>query len=96
MKGELRWRGLNSISVSGHHNIKEGAVYCRYMKSQVEGVRGGLDNLLMSMYVQYIYYSQSSFTAYLTSQGNSTHAITGRLNFYVNCVRFTVHHFESE
>jgi hypothetical protein len=24
----IRWRGSNSISVSDHHNIKEGAVYC--------------------------------------------------------------------
>jgi hypothetical protein len=48
---ELRWRGSNSISVSGHYTIKEGAVYCTmYMKSQVEGAGGGLDNLLMSMY----------------------------------------------
>jgi hypothetical protein len=26
MKGELRWRGSNSIPVSGNHNIKEGDV----------------------------------------------------------------------
>jgi hypothetical protein len=45
MQGELRWRGSNSISVSGHHNIKEGIL--------ITGRRGGegegLDNLLMSM-----------------------------------------------
>jgi hypothetical protein len=39
-----------SISVSGHHKIKEGDVYCTmYMKSQVEGAGGGLDNIYMSM-----------------------------------------------
>jgi hypothetical protein len=51
MQGELRWRGSNSISVSGHHNIKEGAVYC--IVHEITGRRGGgwggLDNLLMSM-----------------------------------------------
>jgi hypothetical protein len=37
MKGELRWRGSsNSISVSGHHNINEGADYCIKIDSQVE------------------------------------------------------------
>jgi hypothetical protein len=28
MKVELRWRGPNGISVSDHHNVKEGAIYC--------------------------------------------------------------------
>jgi hypothetical protein len=38
------------ISVSGHHNIKEGAVSIVYMKSLVEGAGGrSIDNLLMSM-----------------------------------------------
>jgi hypothetical protein len=46
MKGELGWRGSNSISVSGHH---KGGRCIFYMKSQVEGPEGGLANLLMSM-----------------------------------------------
>jgi hypothetical protein len=49
-------RGSNSISVSGHHNIKEGAAYC--ILHAITGRRGGPggggpDNLLMSMVVPY-------------------------------------------
>jgi hypothetical protein len=39
--------GENSISVSGHHYIKEGTVYCTWNHRW----GGGLDNLLMSMIV---------------------------------------------
>jgi hypothetical protein len=41
-------RGSNSISVSGHHIIKEGAAYIAH---EITGIRGGggQDNLFMSM-----------------------------------------------
>jgi hypothetical protein len=53
MKGEIRCWGSNSISVSGHHNIQysKGGRCLLYMKSQVEGAGGGVDNLLISMMV---------------------------------------------
>jgi hypothetical protein len=35
MKGELRERGSNSISDSGHHNINEGAVL--YIVREITG-----------------------------------------------------------
>jgi hypothetical protein len=33
----LRWRGSNSISVSGHNNIRRALSVVQYTKSQVEG-----------------------------------------------------------
>jgi hypothetical protein len=50
MKRELWWRGSNSISGSGHHNtVYRRALSIVHEVTGIEGARGRLDNLLMSM-----------------------------------------------
>jgi hypothetical protein len=40
MKGELRWRGANRISIFDHHNINGGDVVSRDVKGIVSRDRG--------------------------------------------------------
>jgi hypothetical protein len=55
MKGEMRWRGSNSISVSGHHyTVYRRALSIVHEITGIEGAGGGLDNLLMSIVYGFI------------------------------------------